>query len=349
MKKIFFVLVLSVMTCSLFAIPGVNMPIPTNSGQYVYYKDYSFTWETYIGFIQYDESTYGIRYYAPDPGVGSKDIEILITIDPSQDYVLMTGEKIVSEVTMDDNTVINYLHDLFYELAPRRKNITFEYVPPKFDTELANTKHVIYEDFYQYGGSVCMEYDLHIPIFNLRSIKSGNKIVFEAVTMGQLTESTDNSFHNFKGFPVLPDTNVDKALVIDDMENQWVHNGGGFYFIGSESMFFSYDAELPANFVDTYSISVFDFIAKDFSLSGIDSYVYIPEQKIEIVNDSLVVTNSIYMPAMNQFTRDTKILKSYEDSETDLQVYNITLLSSFHEVYYSNEKEFENLIESFVE
>lgn len=347
MKKLFLLLVLCVMPFSLFAIPGVVDIIPTNSGQYVYYRDYGFTWETYIGFIQYDEATYGVRYYAPNPDLGSQDIEILLTIDPTQDYVLMTGEKIVSDVTMDDNTMINYLHDMFYELAPRRKNVVLDYVAPELDTELATTKQFVHDDFFQYGGSVLMEYDLHIPIFNLRSIKSGNEIVLEAVTMGQLTETGDPAFSNFKGFPTLPSKEPNSELVIKDLENQWLDEGGGFYFIGSESMLFSYDAEFPVNFVDSYNVSVYDFIAKDFSLSGLDSYVYLPEQKVELVNDSLVVTNSIYMPVMNQFTKDIKILKSYEESATELQLYNITLFSSFHEIYYSNEAEFNDFLDSF--
>ena len=349
MKKIFLLLVLCVLPLTLFAIPGVVSLIPTESGQYVYYKDSSFAWETYIGFIQYDESTYGIRYYAPQPETGSSDIEILITIDASQDYVLMTGEKIVSDVTMDDNTVINYLHDIFYELAPRRKNVEFDYVLPELNTTLASTKKIVHDDFYQYGGDVLIEYDLHIPIFNLRSIKSGEKIVFEVVTMGQLTETGDTSFSNFKGFPLKPAKTKDVSLVIEDMDSKWV-NQDGFFFIGSEALLYNYGAEIPSDFKETYNVSIFDFMAKDFSLSGIDSYVYLPDQEVKVVGgDTLVVSNVIYMPKLNQFTRDFKVLKpTHEKTDSGNELYSVILLSAFYELYYSNQDSFDELLKSFI-
>ncbi len=350
MKKIFLLLVLFVLPLSVFAIPGVVSPIPTEAGQYVYYKDSSFTWETYIGFIQYDEATYGIRYYAPKPETGSSDIEILITIDATQDYVLMTGEKIVSDVIMDDNTVINYLHDIFYELAPRRKNVEFDYILPEVNAKCATTKKTVHNDFYQYGGDVLIEYDLYIPVFNVRSIKSGENIVFEAVTMGQLTETGDSSFSDFKGFPVLPAKTKNDSLVIDDMDSKWVEQNG-FAFIGSESMFFMYDAELPSDFMQQYNISAYDYMSKDFSMSRTGSYVYLPEQEIRGVDEVLVVSNTIYMPDLNQYIKDFKILQENSiksETESEMELYNIVLLSSFYEVYYSNKEDFDELLNSFI-
>ena len=343
MKKIFLVFVLFLSTFSLFAIPGVVDIIPTESGEYVYYKDSSFTWEAYIGFIQYDAETYGIRYYAPQPETGSSDIELLITVDSTLDYVLMTGEKIVSEVTMDDNVVINYLHDMFYELVPRRKSVEFDYIVPKTDIELAQTKKTVHDDFYQYGGDVLMEYDLNIPIFNLRSITSGDKKVFEAVTIGKLTEIGDSAFVNFKGFPQLPEKTETPEYVIEDINSKWVSQKG-FLFIGSEILFYSYDVELPKNFKETHNSSVYSYMLNDFSLSGIDSYVYLPEQTVEIVGNALVVSNAIYMPALNQFTKDYKVLKPYENIDDSTQLYNISLLSAFHEFYYSNKEDFDEII-----
>ena len=347
MKKIFFTVALFLLTFSLFAIPGVVDIIPTESGQYVYYKDSSFTWEAYIGFIQYNAETYGIRYYAPQPETGSNDIEILITIDSTIDYVLMTGEKIVSTVTMDDNTVINYLHDIFYELVPRRKKVDFDYIVPKTDIEFAQTKKTIHDDFYQYGGEVLMEYDLNIPIFNLRSITSDNKKVFEAVTIGQLTETGDPAFANFKGFPQLPEKTKNPELVIEDLASKWI-NQEGFLFIGNKALLYSYDVEFPGNFNESHNFSIYDFIAKDFSLSGLDSYVYLPEQKIEIIGNTLVISNAIYIPALNQYTKDYKVLKPYENIENTTQLYNIALLSAFHETYYSNKEDFDKTINSFI-
>ena len=53
--------VLSMAVMSLFAVPGFESYLPDASGQYVYYRDYSFTRESYIGILTYDEATYQVR------------------------------------------------------------------------------------------------------------------------------------------------------------------------------------------------------------------------------------------------------------------------------------------------
>jgi hypothetical protein len=66
MKKVVCSSVLFILLfCSgLFALPGIDEWMPTVSGEYVYYRDYTFTDETYIGFLQYDAGTYAVRYYS---------------------------------------------------------------------------------------------------------------------------------------------------------------------------------------------------------------------------------------------------------------------------------------------
>ncbi|MFI3258192.1 MAG: hypothetical protein R3Y36_07845, partial [Spirochaetales bacterium] len=199
------------------AIPGIQEVVPTESGQYVYYRDYSFTTETYIGFLQYDEGTYSVRYYAENPQAGTSEIELLISLDATQDYVLMTGERIIGNVTQADTDTLNYLHDIFYELASRRKKMNgsdFGGVKQSLASGSHNTVNTTLrssEYYYQYGGDVVIEYDMIIPIFNVRSIVSATTaahasgdFLLQAVTMGQLTDSEDKSFADFKGITRLP-------------------------------------------------------------------------------------------------------------------------------------------------
>ena len=63
-----------------FAIPGVETVFPISSGEYVFYRDFSFPTETYIGFLQYDNTTLAIRYYAKNPESGLEDITVYFFI-----------------------------------------------------------------------------------------------------------------------------------------------------------------------------------------------------------------------------------------------------------------------------
>ncbi len=351
MKKILFALLFSFISLCSFAIPAVEDVIPTESGHFVYYRDYSFTTETYIGFLQYDEATYSIRYFAPNASVGTKEIELAITIDPKENYVLMTGEKIVTPVTMDDNTTINYLHDIFYELCARRKKISFDTAifgsrnNSAQQTSLGKSTIANDEDYFQYGGTVTVNYDYTIPIFNVRSIisKSENTPLFQAVTMGQITDYEDTSFWDFEGFPSLPPAEHDKKLARKDMETLWSSENSIFWFIDDDALLYSYNTTVDLNTFGSQQYSIYDYFSRELSLSTEQSYVYLPSQKTFIQNDALVVSNIIYIAETESFFQDTKILKETSKSESAID-FSLTGLSAFFPFYYSNEKYFINKI-----
>ena len=86
MKKLILSILTSlILAATAFALPGFTSYLPDNSGDYVFYRDNTFTRESYVGILFYDESTIQIRYYAPQDKVSllpEKDISILITINP---------------------------------------------------------------------------------------------------------------------------------------------------------------------------------------------------------------------------------------------------------------------------
>ena len=102
MKKLFLSIVISIiLTAAVVALPGVTSYIPDSAGEYVYYRDTSFTRESYVGILMYDEATYQIRYFAPQDDqakLPAKEIAILLTVDPKADVWAMTGEKILSTI-----------------------------------------------------------------------------------------------------------------------------------------------------------------------------------------------------------------------------------------------------------
>ena len=80
---------------AVHAVPGTEHFIKDNSGEYVYYEDFSFNRKSYVGFLTYDEGTFAVRYFAPaTETLPYKNIELLFTIDTSKDYIDMTDETI---------------------------------------------------------------------------------------------------------------------------------------------------------------------------------------------------------------------------------------------------------------
>lgn len=211
-RKTLLALLFLSLAAGLFAFPGITSLCPTESGQYVYYRDYTFPEETYIGFLQYDEGTYAIRYFTPVATNGALPIiELYFTLDTNVDYVEFTGEKIASPVTQNDTEVLNYLHDLLYEFASRRKKIN----SADFSTTVTSN-----EDFMQFGGNVTINWNFYIPVFNLRTITSeSDEVLLEAVSTGKLRDNNDQSFVSFSGFeniPIIDDYYIDGIKSMND-------------------------------------------------------------------------------------------------------------------------------------
>lgn len=200
-KKFLFVSVALLASLNLFALPGVQSPVPDTSGEYVYYRDYSFNRESYIGFLYYDDSTYEARYYAPETeSLAAKNIDMLFTVDPNKDRLELTGERFVAPPQQDDIEIVNYIHDLLYELGARRaklqESVLVDYAKSKGPFMETGTK--VSEDYEQFGGPVQILYDAAVPIFNLKKIVDySGRDVFVVVTIGQLESSKDKSFAEF--------------------------------------------------------------------------------------------------------------------------------------------------------
>jgi len=198
MKKTILTLLTSLfLAATAAALPGVTQFIPDSSGEYVYYRDQSFTRESYIGILMYDETSFQIRYIAPQNEADmlpEKEIALLLTIDPESDIWKMTGEKILSTILpdSDDTEIVNYLHDLLYEFSARRIKAG----------SIESESLVLDQQYLQFGGNVAITFDARIPLFNIRTITSENgSNTFDCVSIGIIKSSDDKSFSQFKGIP----------------------------------------------------------------------------------------------------------------------------------------------------
>ena len=193
----------------LSALNGFSKLLPDKSGDYLYYRDFSFSRESYIGILYYDDSSIQIRYFDPEPKsqkLPEKEISILISINPNSQNMELTGELVMSTIIPEssDVDIVNYLHDILYEFSSRRiKEKDISYSNDSFSSKKAFTKigHNSPQDFKQFGGQVSIIYDDIIPLFNIKSIYSEkDELILACCTFGRLRDNADSSFDNFKGF-----------------------------------------------------------------------------------------------------------------------------------------------------
>lgn len=297
LKKIFLSILLIFILCvSVFSLPGYKENLPTESGEYVFYRDFTFAQETYLGFLYYDEGTIGVRYFSK----GKSDIQILFSLDTSKDFIELTGERIISQITPEDVEIVNYIHDMIYEFSTRRKKIQSEFDLLKNNSSSVTKQIVSTQDFQQFGGQVQLVFDGTIPVFNLESISDfSGKMLLQAVTMGTLVDSADTSFEFFAGFENLPQEKEEvkkkklskkekKALdaKIQKYNSLWKIEDsmpGEFKTLGDYALFWEFPLDIVRDTsTNEDSKQVFDYFARNNRLSSSGTYVYLPKSSVNL-------------------------------------------------------------------
>ena len=351
MKKNIFLLAIFSFSLSVFALPGVKSFLPDMSGQYVYYRDSTFERESYTGFLYYDEGTYAIRYFAPmvsdkKKPLAEKDIRILFTIDASQDHVELTGERIISTVTPDDTDIINYIHDILYELTSRRQKVTY-----------FTDKTAVRQDYEQFGGKVTMIFDALIPIFNLKSISTvDGKPAFSLVTAGQLSSSEDNTFFDFKGMPL---TLVDKHHAFKqkkaeaanftyqtenginqqiELDSQWKQSMDNLWLLGNSAILAMDVIPAPKESAENR----LSLLIRRMMLGTENSYPVLAWLSITNENNKTTISNLHYKPSTESVTQDFKILTTLKNGS--IAFFTLTV---FNEAYTKNKAYFQKILNSY--
>lgn len=328
LKKTFVSLfVIFVITLSAFSLPGFEELLPTESGEYVYYKDFTFAQETYLGFLYYSEDSIGVRCFSN----GNFDVTILFSLYKSKDYIELTGERIVTQVTPKDVEIVNYIHDMIYEFSARRKNSQSEFELLKEQNLSVNKQIVSSQDFVQFGGQVQIIFDGSIPVFNIESITDfAGKKLLQVVTMGTLSDNADTSFEKFAGFENLPQKNEvvkNKKLSRKEQklfeETKQVYDSswqkvdsmpGEFKTLGDVALYWEFPLEIVRDTSKNESSKqVFDYFSRNNRLSANGTYVYLPESSVttkqtETGKQIQVSKMMVYNPEGKKYSVNYKIL-----------------------------------------
>ena len=340
---------LSIMTFTflaipVFSLPAVNPYLPDTSGEFIYFRDYSFQNESIIGFLYYNESTYAVRFYSPantGKKIPEKDICLYISVNPQSKNLDMTGEKIVGAGAKEDTEIINYMHDLFYELTARRQKIG----------NLGESPLISKEDYVQFGGNVKIRYNSYVPIFNIESISSvSGKPLLETQTCGFLSNSTDISFSAFKGVNGLPkdkkrefkkDKKTPVRVGIDgqtiQIDSGWKTAMDNMWFLGDYA--FLSMTTLPALPEKSNNLQL---LTRKLTEGTARTYSIWPQHKVESDSQKIMIMNVFLQPEIENVTRDFKTITKKKDG-----TYAFVTLTVYDSVYQKNRSYFDAILKSY--
>ena len=178
----------------------------TFSGDYVIYRDYSWKVPTWIGFLYYNDETYGAFIRTDDPE-NPRTVSILFSGTIEKGKLSLTGQQIISSITRDDTFGVNYLMDLLpklYELKtfPRAGKSPFGTATVRKQME-------------EFGGDVTLNFQSFVPLFHLKALTGAKKeTVLELIEIGSINGNGESVFYGYNPIEPQQDANeftVDKA------------------------------------------------------------------------------------------------------------------------------------------
>ena len=329
------------------ALPGFTPYIEDASGEYVYYEDKTFTRKSYVGFLCYDEATYAVRYYAPKTAEDAPlAVTIFVTLNPSSEHLEITGEKQIASGSPRDGEIVNYLEDMMYTLNAHRS---------KAGSIVRENERIVPDDIMQFGGKVVVEYDYLIPLFNVARIAKGSdmSILFDVVSVGKLTSSSDSAFSNFTGFP---ESYADKktssprkkssakkmTLSFDgqkfDADEAWVQKMDNMWMLENDAVISM--ASLPK--LAEASQRAEALVIRRLLEGNGTSYADWRRASVRNAGGSYTLAAVFYDTGKNRATRIVRKLTKRDDG-----TYAFFTLSVFEGAYASNKSYFDRIVDSY--
>lgn len=248
------------------------------SGEYVVYRDYSWKAPTWIGFLYYDDSTWGAVSVTPST---NSRVSVLFRTEEADGQLVLTGQQVISDITSSDVPVVNYLMSLLPDLFAWRKELSVspsvklitQGRSPLLPSGLSLSKNLA-----TFGGPITLTFSPEVAVFNMASMTtSEKKPIFELARSGRVGSSGDSVFFSF-----LPQEAVKKTpslislkqspkeiRTVDGvnltLDGQWTMVADNTFFLGNTAVLIvdTIDlglmqipqANIPLSFVRLFSLS----------------------------------------------------------------------------------------------
>lgn len=331
------------------------------SGDYVVYRDYTWEKPTWIGFLYYNETTYGAFVITPETGA---NVSLLFSAEILDGKMVLTGQNIISRITQDDVLGVNYIMRLLPDLYSWRMgpdSAAFTVNAPTVTTGAVAGKAAVRSSLLpslvtqkrnlpSFGGDVSLVFAPEIPVFGLRGITSAaGKASLELARMGRVQSGGDKEFFAFKPMGAVkagtvlsvPASRKSESKTVDgvklNLDGQWTMVADNTFFLGDAAVII----------VDTLDLSLMQIprenlplsLVRLFSLSSQSSWTTPSELSVSGSAKKFRIVNLMYDVESGSLHRDIKACIPGADGKTCA----IVSLSVSETAYGANAAYFDSL------
>jgi len=322
------------------------------SGDYVVYRDYTWKAPTWIGFLRYDDSTWGAFVITPSSGT---NVSILFRSERVDGAMVLTGQNIISKITNADVGAVNYLMQLLpdlssWRLAAAKDGNTVvatkeaprsELLPPAVSLSLTRA---------EFGGDITLTFAPEIPVFNLQSMAgSGGKAMLSLERYGRIQTGGDAAFFGFaprpaaKSGPALavPASRKTEARTVDgvtlSLDGQWTMIADNTFFLGNSAVIIVDTLDLALMQVPRENLSL--SLVRLFSLSSGTAWSDPSALAVSGTAKRFRVENTFYDMESGTVNRDIKLCVPSSDGKK----CTVVSLSVNETAYRANKAYFDSL------
>ena len=337
------------------------------SGDFVVYRDYSWKSPTWIGFLRYDDSTWGAFVKTPSSG---SDVRILFRAERSGGTLVLTGQNIISKITQGDVPAVNYLMQLLPDLAAWRYQAESEGIvlpaaqavsgaagsPLGKRSELLPPCVSLTRDRAEFGGAVALFFAPEVPVFNLAAMQgsgsgsdSGSGAMLALERAGRIQSGGDDAFFAFvpRGEPkpgaslTVPQARKTEKRSVDGIElsldGQWTMVADNTFFLGNSAVIIVDTLDLALMQIPRDNLAL--SLVRLFSLSSGASWASPDALSMSGTAKRFRIENSIYDAVSGTMNRDIKLCVPSADGKRCA----IATLSVNETAYRANKAYFDSI------
>lgn len=283
----------------------------TFSGDYVIYRDYSWKAPTWIGFLYYNDETYGafIRTDGPEK---SRTVSILFSGKIEKAKLVLTGQQIISSITSDDTFGVNYLMGLLPKLYELK---TF---PRTRGEKTVFGMTTIRKQMEEFGGAVTLDFQSFIPLFHLKTITGAKKgTVLELTETGSINGTGESVFYGYSPAEPQQGTNtftLDKAakketITVSDvtlhLDSQWKKIADNSFLCGDTAFLTVGTVNVPSAEAGN-SLSAQEQLLRLLTASSPYAKTLMPYTTVEGTQAAFTLIQSVYDIESKKVSKDIK-------------------------------------------
>lgn len=307
------------------AAEGARFFLPEpRPGDYVVWRDRTWSNPTWVGFLYYGNGAYGAVAVTPSTGAS---VGVLFNTETKDGKLDLVGQKVMSPLRSEtDVLLVNYLMTLLPRAYGWRARAVADATPDKPSSltgsvtrsSLLPPTGAVSDDLAEFGGAITVRFAPEVPVFGLRSIEgTDGKPILELERAGRTSDGSALAFYMFTPAPAakagvgltLDPARKGAPVAIDGLsipiDSQWSAVADNTFFLGSAAMLVVDSIDLAAAGLDRASLTL--ALVRRFSISSDGSWAIPSELSVTGSRDRFLVSNLFHDAETGTLNRDLKL------------------------------------------